>query len=78
MIVLAWIAFAVLLSLSALAGWRLLRQRGALADMKLAGPVDMLRSNFIGGVKHMPVTFTPGAKKNPGPVELKGTLVYDK
>ncbi len=27
--------------------------------------------------KHMPVTF-PGAKKNPGPVELKGTLVYDK
>jgi cholest-4-en-3-one 26-monooxygenase len=49
-----------------------------IPDMQLAGPVDMLRSNFIGGVKHMPVTFTPGAKKNPGPVELKGTLVYDK
>ncbi len=38
----------------------------------------MLRSNFIGGVKHMPVAFTPGAKKNPGPIELKGTLVYDQ
>jgi cholest-4-en-3-one 26-monooxygenase len=49
-----------------------------IPDMKLAGEVSMLRSNFIGGVKHMPVTFTPGAKKNPGPVELKGTLVYDK
>jgi len=49
-----------------------------IPDMRLAGEVAMLRSNFIGGVKHMPVTFTPGARKNPGPVELKGTLVYDK
>jgi cholest-4-en-3-one 26-monooxygenase len=48
-----------------------------IPDMRLNGPVDMLRSNFIGGVKHMPVTFTPGAKKNPGPVVLKGTLHYD-
>jgi cholest-4-en-3-one 26-monooxygenase len=48
-----------------------------IPDMHLVGPVDMLRSNFIGGVKHMPVEFTPGAKKNPGPIELSGTLVYD-
>ena len=48
-----------------------------IPDMQLAGPVDMLRSNFIGGVKHMPVTFGAGAKKNPGPVVLKGTLHYD-
>ena len=36
--------------------------------MQLAGEPDMLRSNFIGGVKHMPVTFTPGARKNPAPL----------
>ena len=45
-----------------------------IPDMRLTGDVDMLRSNFIGGVKHMPVAFTPGAKKNPGPVVLAGTL----
>jgi len=38
-----------------------------IPDMKLAGDVEILRSNFIGGVKHMPVTFTPGARKNPAP-----------
>ncbi len=27
--------------------------------MELAGPVERLRSNFINGIKHMPVTFTP-------------------
>jgi cholest-4-en-3-one 26-monooxygenase len=47
-----------------------------IPDMRLTGEVAMLRSNFIGGVKHMPVAYTPGAKKNPGPVQLKGTL-YD-
>ena len=30
--------------------------------------VDMLRSNFIGGVKHMPVTYTAGARRNPAPL----------
>jgi len=28
-------------------------------DMELAGPVQRLRSNFINGIKHMPVSFTP-------------------
>ncbi len=30
-----------------------------LPDMQLAGNVDRLRSGFISGIKHMPVTFTP-------------------
>jgi cholest-4-en-3-one 26-monooxygenase len=30
-----------------------------LPDMQLAGPVERLRSNFINGIKHMPVRFTP-------------------
>jgi cytochrome P450 len=30
-----------------------------LPDMELAAPVERLRSNFIGGIKRMPVTFTP-------------------
>ena len=33
-----------------------------LPDIELAGPVARLRSNFINGIKHMPVTFTPEAK----------------
>jgi cholest-4-en-3-one 26-monooxygenase len=35
-----------------------------IPDMQLAGEPQMLRSNFISGVKHMPVTFTPGARKH--------------
>lgn len=35
-----------------------------LPDMQIAGSADMLRSNFIGGIKRMPVTFSPGAKKH--------------
>jgi cholest-4-en-3-one 26-monooxygenase len=31
-------------------------------EMELAGPVERLRSNFINGIKHMPVTFAPGAR----------------
>jgi len=31
----------------------------ALPDIELDGPVERLRSNFIGGIKHMPVRFTP-------------------
>jgi cytochrome P450 len=30
--------------------------------MELAGPVDRLRSNFINGIKHMPVKFAPAAR----------------
>src|SRR5574337_938343 len=30
-----------------------------LPDIELAGPVHRLRSNFINGVKRMPVRFTP-------------------
>ena len=30
-----------------------------LPDIELAAPPTRLRSNFIGGVKHMPVRFTP-------------------
>jgi cholest-4-en-3-one 26-monooxygenase len=29
-------------------------------DMELAGPVERLRSNFINGIKHMPVKFAAG------------------
>ncbi|MEO8541816.1 MAG: cytochrome P450, partial [bacterium] len=30
-------------------------------DIELNGPVERLRSNFIGGIKHLPVRFTPEA-----------------
>ncbi len=33
-----------------------------ISNMQLAGEPDRLRSNFIGGIKHMPVTFTPGSR----------------
>ncbi len=38
-----------------------------LGDMQLAGEPERLRSNFIGGIKHMPVTFTPGPRRHAGP-----------
>ncbi len=41
-----------------------------IPDMKLAGEPQILRSNFIGGVKHMPVQFTPGKKVSPEPVAV--------
>ncbi len=34
-----------------------------IPDMKMTGEADILRSNFIGGVKHMPVSFTPGSRR---------------
>ncbi|MFM7069411.1 MAG: cytochrome P450 [Actinomycetes bacterium] len=37
-----------------------------MPDMQLAGNADMLRSNFIGGIKRMPVTFTPSTRKHVG------------
>ena len=30
-----------------------------MPDLELAGPVQRLRSNFINGIKHMPVRWTP-------------------
>jgi cholest-4-en-3-one 26-monooxygenase len=33
-----------------------------LPDMQLAGEPDRLLSNFIGGIKHMPVKWTPGER----------------
>jgi cholest-4-en-3-one 26-monooxygenase len=33
-----------------------------MPDMALAGEPQRLRSNFIGGIKHMPVTWTPGPR----------------
>ena len=34
-----------------------------LPDIELAGPVTRLRSNFIGGIKRMPVRFTPERRR---------------
>jgi len=34
-----------------------------LPDMRLAGPVERLRSNFINGIKRMPVRFTPERRR---------------
>jgi cholest-4-en-3-one 26-monooxygenase len=39
-----------------------------LPDMRPAGEAEMLRSNFIGGIKHLPVTFSPGTRVNPAPL----------
>ncbi len=38
-----------------------------MSDLEKAGDAEMLRSNFIGGVKRLPVTFTPGPRKHPAP-----------
>ena len=40
-------------------------------DPTLAGDPQYLRSNFLGGIKHLPVRFTPGPRVNPPPVESK-------
>ena len=34
-----------------------------MPDLELAGPVERLRSNFVAGIKHMPVRFTPKRAK---------------
>jgi cholest-4-en-3-one 26-monooxygenase len=36
-----------------------------MPDVVAAGPAEPLRSNFIGGVKHLPVSYTPGKRKHP-------------
>jgi cholest-4-en-3-one 26-monooxygenase len=35
-----------------------------MPDVELAAPVQRLQSNFINGLKHMEVTFTPGPRSN--------------
>ena len=30
-----------------------------IPDLELAGPIEGLRSNFVAGIKHMPVRLTP-------------------
>jgi cholest-4-en-3-one 26-monooxygenase len=39
-----------------------------IPDMHMTGEPQFLRSNFIGGIKHIPVAFTPGARVNPAPL----------
>jgi cholest-4-en-3-one 26-monooxygenase len=34
-----------------------------MPDARLDGETEYLRSNFIGGIKHMPIRFTPGARE---------------
>ena len=34
-----------------------------MPDLAPAGPAERLRSSFINGIKHLPVTFTPGRPK---------------
>ncbi|MCY3849278.1 MAG: cytochrome P450 [Acidimicrobiaceae bacterium] len=43
-----------------------------LPDIHLAGDVDHLRSNFIGGVKRMPVEFTPTPSTHATPLQRLG------
>jgi cholest-4-en-3-one 26-monooxygenase len=35
-----------------------------LHDIRLTGEVERLRSNFIGGIKHIPIEFTPGERRH--------------
>ncbi|HEV2361523.1 MAG TPA: hypothetical protein VGS21_07465, partial [Acidimicrobiales bacterium] len=35
-----------------------------IPDFELGGPVERLRSNFINGIKHLPVEFKPSAPAN--------------
>jgi cholest-4-en-3-one 26-monooxygenase len=41
-----------------------------MPDMQLASEPDRLRSNFIGGIKHMNVTYTPGKRVLPANTSL--------
>lgn len=44
-----------------------------LPDIHLDGEISYLRSNFIGGIKKMPVAFTPTASRNTVPMERLGS-----
>ncbi len=39
-----------------------------MPDVELAGPVERLRSNFVAGIKHMPVRFTPSRRSAGAPL----------
>ena len=43
-----------------------------LPDIRLAGDLDYLRSNFIGGIKKMPVEFTPTPSTHTTPLQRLG------
>ena len=45
-----------------------------MPDMKLEGEPQRLRSNFIGGIKHLPVSWTPGKRIDPPPYERDVSL----
>jgi len=44
-----------------------------LGDIRLDGEVEYLRSNFIGGVKKMPVAFTPTPSTHTSPLQWLGS-----
>lgn len=44
-----------------------------LTDVRLAGPVRRLRSNFTNGIKSLPIRFTPGPRKGTEAVSLYAT-----
>src|SRR5262249_51349725 len=44
-----------------------------MPDIELAGPVERLRSNFVAGIKHMPVRFTPSR-----PTAAASATAYDR
>ncbi len=44
-----------------------------LPDIRLAGNLDYLRSNFIGGIKKMPVEFTPTPSTRAKPLQRLGS-----
>jgi cholest-4-en-3-one 26-monooxygenase len=46
-----------------------------IPDMEIAGDVQRLRSNFINGVKHLPVSFAP-SKAQPGPPPERADLTH--
>jgi cholest-4-en-3-one 26-monooxygenase len=35
-----------------------------MPDLRATGPAEILRANFISGVKHLPVAFSPGPRKH--------------
>jgi cytochrome P450 len=38
---------------------------GRMPDLRATGEPEILRSNFISGIKHLPVAFSPGPRKHP-------------
>jgi len=39
-----------------------------LPDIRIDGDIEILRSNFIGGIKRMPVSWTPSPRSTPSPL----------